>query len=85
MNVEIHRIYPIGLQDDGDTLCIELWERGYINWFKWYGIFDYDEDGCILDNRPTIPEQPLVDFEWDVDASEQKRGQSNPAATFTAA
>jgi hypothetical protein len=85
VSVETHRIYPIGLQDDGDTLCAEVWERGYVNWFRWYGIFDYDEDGYILDDRPTIPEQPLVESWLDDDAGGEERRDEDPTAAPAAA
>lgn len=72
MTVETLPIYPIGKFADGDALCVEVHDRGYVNWYKTYACFDYDENGDLPDERPTLRDNrdcSLEDgrmFEWDL-------------------
>lgn len=58
MTVEPHKIYPIGMLEDGDIYCVEVCARGYANWFKLYAEFDLFDELA----PPTLPDEKLQDL-----------------------
>lgn len=58
MSVDVHRIYPIGMLEDGDVYCVAVHARGYADWFKLFADLDiFDE----LD-QPTLREEEVQEL-----------------------
>jgi len=70
VSVEVHKIIPIGKDAFGDALCVEVHARGYANWYKTWACFDYDfdDEGLLPDERPTLRDREEHQVEWLYDA-----------------
>ena len=87
--VEIRKIYSIGEFEDGLRLAVVVTCAGVERLPIEFRQFDLDciDDGTALapDERPTLKDQPLVDFDWDDDQRREERRATDPDSSSVAA